>query len=727
MRYNRCDFLVKTEIYSKIPADISIVDRCPKSKPQNAIDQLGKFRVYLREKVARNGSLLIFNLAILYRLYWFSTKHVIFFIKAAHILKPFRCTNIKQYVMKQILLFISILGFSFGSIQAQIQWTGGGDGYSWEQAANWDGGVPTAGSHVIIEVNGSTEFIQINEPVPELGSLQLLGFAHLTLSPNNEELIISGDLTIDYDATLRVSIYDLNRYSKVVVGGKYYISGRVDLSFTLYVPQIGNSFKVVEGSFGACDISTTYTYFGRNFGFDIILGVQCQTDGILQTVSDIHYTTAKIWDGEAGDDMWTTAANWSPNGVPTADDRVIINLPSGGYCKTGASGLIEVYSLSIGDNNTLAINGDLKVFLRINNNAAGTIDWNGGAISRKNADAPYSWFDNYGTININSPQIKAIENTMWITNYGTIEFNQGTLNINNGGLQNSKGSVFNINDDNITIGYIGAGRHRFNNSFGAIIRKTNGSGVSSINLDEFANYDSTIESHQGTLAFGETLNGTGGTLTGSGSFQLPPGHILNGNLNPGNSPGILSFVGDVTAGSGAVFNIEIDGPSAGTEYDQIIISNEAVLDGILNPILGYLPDDDASFVIVTATTLTSCNFPSQITRSFEGTEFTFDVVCQDNKLYLNGPMATLNTPEMDKHSVAIYPNPVNDILYIKLGDNINGNWQLVNSVGQMVKEGLIKGKDLSIDLNEVALGWYVLKLRDENSNLRLHKKILVSN
>lgn len=49
--------------------DISKVHRCIKSKPQNAIDQLGKFRVYLREKVARNGSLLIFNLAILYRLY----------------------------------------------------------------------------------------------------------------------------------------------------------------------------------------------------------------------------------------------------------------------------------------------------------------------------------------------------------------------------------------------------------------------------------------------------------------------------------------------------------------------------------------------------------------------------------------------------------------------------------------------------------------------------------
>jgi len=58
-RHSRCDFLVKTEIYSKIPADIFKDYRCPKSKPQNAINQLGKFRVYLREKVARNGGLLL--------------------------------------------------------------------------------------------------------------------------------------------------------------------------------------------------------------------------------------------------------------------------------------------------------------------------------------------------------------------------------------------------------------------------------------------------------------------------------------------------------------------------------------------------------------------------------------------------------------------------------------------------------------------------------------------
>lgn len=628
--------------------------------------------------------------------------------------------------MRQRLLLTTLLIFICNTVNAQVIWTGAGDGISWEEAENWDGGVPSAGDDVIIDISDSTEFIIINEPIPELASLQLLGLVHLSLSPNNEALVISGDFTIDHNATLSVSIYDLERYSKVVVNGNYYIYGYVDLSFTMYVPQIGNSFKVVEGSYGACDVDTTNIYRGRNFGFDIILGVQCQMDGLLQTVSDIHYTTAKMWDGEAGDDLWTTPENWSPNGVPTADDRVIINLPSGGLCKTGASGLIEVYALTIGDNNTLQLNGDLKVFTRINISAAGTIDWNGGAISKKNANGNYSWTDNYGTININSPQIKALENNMRFSNHGTIEFNQGTLNINDGGLYNLKGAELNINNDNIVIGYVGDGRHQLANSDGAIIRKTNGTGVSSINLDSFSNYDSVIECNQGTLAFGETLKGTGGTLTGSGSFQLPPGHILSGNISPGNSPGILSFVGDMTSGPSAIFNIEIDGPNAGTDYDQITVSNDANLDGILNPILNYLPDDEASFEIVTATVLSSCNFPSKITRNFEGTDFTFDVICRDNKLYLNGPGVTLTTPEMNTKSILVYPNPVRDFLNIQLGAVVTGRWQLTNVVGQLIKKGAINGDALRINLNECVSGVYVLNLYDHSSNLKYSKKIIIS-
>jgi len=44
----------------------------------------------------------------------------------------------------------------------------------------------------------------------------------------------------------------------------------------------------------------------------------------------------KVWDGEATDGLWGTASNWSPNGVPTASDDVLLDdsIVSGGYVVT---------------------------------------------------------------------------------------------------------------------------------------------------------------------------------------------------------------------------------------------------------------------------------------------------------------------------------------------------------------------------------------------------------
>ena len=445
---------------------------------------------------------------------------------------------------------------------------------------------------------------------------------------------------------------------------------------------------------------------------------------MLYTVTDLLYTTAIAWDGEGGDNKWTTAANWNRNVVPGPDDHVIINLPSGGFCETWGSGMTEVYALSIGDNNTLAINSDLTVYTHINNNKAGTIIWNAGAVQNKIPNTIYTRFINYGTLILDSPQTKAIENTMHLVNYGILEYNQGALNINDGRVYNMPGGEFNFNNDNLTIGYEGDGRHQFGNS--SIIRKTNGSGVSSINLDSFSSYDSVIECNMGTLAFGETLMNHGGVLKGSGNFQLPNGYVLNGTLSPGNSPGVLTFVGDLTSGSSATFNIDIDGPNAGTDYDQIIVTETAVLDGTINPILGYLPADDASFEILSATTLSSCNFPAKITRSFGGTDFTFDVLCQNNKVYLNGPGVTLNTEKFSKVSLEVYPNPVNETLNIKLNGFTNGKWQLFNAIGHLVNEGHFKEKDFSVAVDRFTSGLYIIKVQDLDRNISYSEKIIIS-
>ena len=126
--------------------------------------------------------------------------------------------------MKQNLLFLILIIFTSFSTNAQIRWTGDYDGRSWEEAGNWDGGVPTEGSDVIISIGGSSEIVVINEPVPTLGSLQLLNLAYLILSPNDEELVISGDFTVDNTSKLLVFISDKDRYSKVVVKGNYYFN-----------------------------------------------------------------------------------------------------------------------------------------------------------------------------------------------------------------------------------------------------------------------------------------------------------------------------------------------------------------------------------------------------------------------------------------------------------------------------------------------------------------------
>lgn len=622
-------------------------------------------------------------------------------------------------IMKRLLFFLTIFFLSSILAKAQTQWTGNGDGQNWGDAANWDNGLPVTGSDVIIDFGD----VLINDPVPVLGSLQLLNDASLNLSSNDENLVISGDFTVDASGKIYVGLHDLNRYSKIIVNGNYYFNGETKVFFRFYVPQIGNSYKIINGAMGSCGTNTVTFDSGQQFGFDVTLGVQCQADGILYTVTGINYTTAKSWDGEGGDNLWSTAANWDPNGVPVSTDRVVINLPSGGYCNTGSAGLTEVYALSVGDNNTLAINGDFEFFARVNVNKAANIVWNAGALKKKLGNTYYTPVDLYGTMTLNGPGTKAIENTLQFNNYGKIEFNQGTLNINDGRLYNMLGSELNINNDNLTIGYVGAGRHQFANS--SIIRKTNGTGVSSINLDSFSNWESTIDCQQGTLAIGETLSNWNGTLKGNGNFQLPSGYVLDGILAPGNSPGTLAFAGDLTAGSTVKFDIDIDGTNAGTEYDQIVVSGNANLSGSIEVNLGYLPANDASFQILSAATLAGCNFPSQITSSFGGTPYTFDVVCQNNMLYLNGPGVPLSTNNTKIYDLDVYPNPVIDILTIKNNSNSKLlSLEVIDPSGKALhKIDLSKmDKVQNISLENYPAGMYLIKVNSENGSII--KKVL---
>jgi len=68
-------------------------------------------------------------------------------------------------------------------------------------------------------------------------------------------------------------------------------------------------------------------------------------------------------------------------------------------------------------------------------------------------------------------------------------------------------------------------------------------------------------------------------LTGGGDF------FLEGDLRPGDSPGLLEIGGNATFGSLLLSELEIGGLLRGKEYDAVNIDGELILDGTLNIVL----------------------------------------------------------------------------------------------------------------------------------------------
>lgn len=77
-------------------------------------------------------------------------------------------------------------------------------------------------------------------------------------------------------------------------------------------------------------------------------------------------------------------------------------------------------------------------------------------------------------------------------------------------------------------------------------------------------------------------------------------NLFEGDLQPGNSPGISSFAGDVAFSYSSTVAIEIGGTSAGQDYDLVKIARRAILDGTLEVTLvdDFLPVAGQSFEIM---------------------------------------------------------------------------------------------------------------------------------
>lgn len=120
----------------------------------------------------------------------------------------------------------------------------------------------------------------------------------------------------------------------------------------------------------------------------------------------------------------------------------------------------------------------------------------------------------------------------------------------------------------------------------------------------------------GVVSYAGTLNVAGGTVAGDG--------VLTGNLSttaatisPGNSPGSLDILGNLTMASTSTFAVEIAGYGQGTSYDLLAVTGQGDLAGTLSvDFSNFIPQIGDSFDVLTRasagssgafTTITSLN------------------------------------------------------------------------------------------------------------------------
>jgi len=219
------------------------------------------------------------------------------------------------------------------------------------------------------------------------------------------------------------------------------------------------------------------------------------------------------------------------------------------------------------------------------------------------------------TMTIAGTDVRVLD-TRSITNNGTIQVTgTGNINVSNGAaINNEQNATFEFQSD-ADINYtVGATTH-FNNA--GTLLKNGGTNTSYIGMD--VNNTGIVEVRTGVLHFQGNyvqtagtawLNGgnfqtsnsmsiQGGTLEGTGTVN---GSVSNtgGIVQPGLSPGILTISGSYTQGSGGILAVEIGGTTAGTEFDQLVVGDNASLDGTLDVTLinGFDPQLGDSFLVV---------------------------------------------------------------------------------------------------------------------------------
>jgi hypothetical protein len=110
----------------------------------------------------------------------------------------------------------------------------------------------------------------------------------------------------------------------------------------------------------------------------------------------------------------------------------------------------------------------------------------------------------------------------------------------------------------------------------------------------------------GTLTAPTVVDVQGGTLSGTGTIT---GNLQNEAsilIGSDTAAGTLTVSGNYSQSATGNLTVKVGGPSAGTDFDQLVVGGAATLDGTLTITLvnGFLPDSGTTYAVVTLASAT---------------------------------------------------------------------------------------------------------------------------
>ncbi|HKD35756.1 MAG TPA: PEP-CTERM sorting domain-containing protein, partial [Pirellulales bacterium] len=322
-------------------------------------------------------------------------------------------------------------------------------------------------------------------------------------------------------------------------------------------------------SSGALTISSPIAISGGSVsaGTTLSIGAAVQiTDGTLAAATTLTNNTGQVVQ-VSGTGQIVAPGGISNNGTIQLNGNVAAT--SGGTLTNG--GIVRGAGF-VGNNLTNNVSGQVQVTTGNRLEFDGTSNTNSGLLSMSGGELVFTGpvTNSAGTGLITGHD--AILRTGSLTNNGGIGFTAGTMDVY-GDMTNNVGGQITCSGGGTTTFYDDV---------------TIASGATSVKATAVGSIVSKV------VFFGSY---NGGIVGGGTAF-------IEGDLRPGNSPGVVNFGGDLVLDSGSQLIIDLGGTTAGNgagHYDQVNVAGNVSIGGglTLSPYGGFVPSSGDKFTIMT--------------------------------------------------------------------------------------------------------------------------------